>query len=155
MEFQVLTKTIPETPVMMISRTLPYARVQEISQDFDALFGYILQKGGEITGSFLRYVGECTMESMNMEICIAVKTLLPPSGDIQALTLPALKATMAQGMYKGPYTGLNAFYEKMDAWFKAQGLPYGEAPMWEIYLNNPAETPEEELLTEILFPIGT
>lgn len=53
----------------------------------------------------------------------------------------------------GPYANLESTYEKLYSW-----LPHSEhrikmAPCFECYLNDPANTPENELITDIYIPI--
>ncbi|MGF1543588.1 MAG: GyrI-like domain-containing protein [Parvularculaceae bacterium] len=60
---------------------------------------------------------------------------------------PALKT-----MHKGPYKDLGAAYDALFAHVKAGGLEAaGES--YEIYLNDPGETAEADLLTEIRLPL--
>ncbi|MFA6671527.1 MAG: MerR family transcriptional regulator [Methanoculleus sp.] len=55
-------------------------------------------------------------------------------------------------LYTGPYSGVGKAYERLFAYMGEHGLaPAG--PSRELYLNDPAEVPEEELLTEVLFPV--
>lgn len=154
MEFEVEARILPSTPVMFTARSLPYDRIREIGKDFGAITKYVARNGGKITGSFIRYVGECTMENMNMEICFSVERLLPECDGIMAKIIPENECKTARGIHKGSYEGLAMFYIEMDKWFNAQGLIHAAEPMWEIYLNNPAEVSEDDLLTEILWPIS-
>lgn len=64
--------------------------------------------------------------------------------------LPKIKA--ARIMFKGPYQGMNAVYQLINSWLaqKHYKIVY---PTREIYHNDPATTPAEELLTEILIPV--
>jgi len=64
--------------------------------------------------------------------------------------LPKIKA--ARIMFKGPYQGMNAVYQSVHSWLaqKHYKIVY---PTREIYHNDPATTPAEELLTEILIPV--
>lgn len=48
----------------------------------------------------------------------------------------------------GPYEKLRDSYGELMAWMEREGLSIG-APSWEVYVNDPDSTPEEELLTEI------
>ena len=138
---------------MFTKRRLPYDRLREVGHDYHAICCYILQNGGEITGSFVRYTDDRRLKIKDMEICFSVKELLPASGDIKAKVIPKTAAKMARGIHKGSYEGLAAFHEEMDQWFNEQGLRRASAPIWEIYINSPDDVSEEELLTEILQPI--
>lgn len=50
--------------------------------------------------------------------------------------------------HKGPYSELRTSYGKLMEYMGAEGLAMG-APTWELYVNDPDETPEDELITEI------
>ncbi len=56
--------------------------------------------------------------------------------------------------YKGPYAGLTAAYESLYRdWLPASGEEPRDAPCFEVYLNNPADTAPDDLLTDICVPI--
>ena len=62
--------------------------------------------------------------------------------------------------HHGSYQDLMKTYEQITQFLLAKGLMKSEAdwtqfmPMWEEYLNDPATTPEAELLTYIYLPIA-
>ncbi|MDQ1253964.1 MAG: hypothetical protein QG646_3178 [Euryarchaeota archaeon] len=82
-----------------------------------------------------------------------IEVALPVSGRIsvedpqmEIKTLPAIKAVSA--VYRGPYPGVEAGYNRVISFSKEKNLePFG--PSRELYLNDPAEVPEEELMTEV------
>ncbi|WP_300071803.1 AraC family transcriptional regulator [uncultured Ruegeria sp.] len=56
--------------------------------------------------------------------------------------------------FKGPYSGLHAAYHSLFGnWLPESGEEPADQPCYEIYLNDPRETPPEELLTEICLPL--
>lgn len=59
----------------------------------------------------------------------------------------ALKA-----VHTGSYEGLPQTYGMIEAYLAAHGLNIA-GPPWETWINDPAETPESELVTEIYFPL--
>ena len=61
---------------------------------------------------------------------------------------------MAVMRYKGPYAGLAAAYESLFRdWLPASGEEPRDAPCFEVYLNDPAKTAPDDLLTDICVPI--
>jgi AraC family transcriptional regulator len=61
---------------------------------------------------------------------------------------------MAVFPHRGPYEGLLATWQKvMGEWMPASGLTIRHAPTFEIYVNDPDNTPPDELLTEICIPV--
>ena len=70
--------------------------------------------------------------------------------DITVETLPPRK--VAYMVHKGPYGAISPSYEKLYRFIGDEGFSPAGSPM-EIYLNDPDETPEDELLTEIQVPV--
>ncbi len=68
------------------------------------------------------------------------------AGDVQAGRTPGGQAV--RYTHVGPYQKLGAAYEAVAAWLGPQGLTMG-MPCWELYVDDPAETPEDRLRTEI------
>ena len=75
---------------------------------------------------------------------------LPGEGDIQAGEIPGGMA--ATCMHIGPYDKITAAYEALGQWMQSNGRQ-GTGVCYEIYLNDPQQTPPEQLQTQILFPI--
>ena len=61
-------------------------------------------------------------------------------------------STVAWLTHRGAYEELGVAYHALCAWAQEQGHEQG-APMREVYLNDPAQVPIEELETQVLFPI--
>jgi effector-binding domain-containing protein len=64
--------------------------------------------------------------------------------------LPGMQALCA--LHKGPYPLVGEAYERITAYAAAHGMKLCGPPR-ELYLNDPAEVPESELLTEVQFPL--
>ncbi len=60
---------------------------------------------------------------------------------------------MARVLHKGPYQESTPTYERLFAWLESKGKKI-TGPIREIYFNDPREVPPEEILTEILAPVG-
>jgi AraC family transcriptional regulator len=75
------------------------------------------------------------------------------SQGVTIATLP--ECTALRFVHRGAYRDLRQTYDRIDEWLRERGgitepsdwARY--APMWEEYLNDPAQTPESELLTRI------
>ena len=73
-------------------------------------------------------------------------------GGLEELHIPGGKTAVLT--YKGPYAGLEAAYHSLFGnWLPESGAEPADQPCYEIYLNDPRETPPEELLTEICLPL--
>lgn len=55
-------------------------------------------------------------------------------------------------VHTGSYEGLEATYQKIEAYMAAHGHTIDGHP-WDVWVSDPGSTPEEELITEIYFPI--
>lgn len=67
-------------------------------------------------------------------------------GDVLAGETPAGRALKAA--HRGAYARLRDTYEAMEAELADAGLK-AEGTAWEVYLNDPAQTPEDDLVTEV------
>lgn len=89
-----------------------------------------------------------------------IEVALPVSGRIsvedpkmEVKTLPGIRAISV--VYRGPYQGVEAGYSRIFAYAAENNLePLGPfSPSRELYFNDPAEVPEEELMTEVQLPV--
>jgi effector-binding domain-containing protein len=91
------------------------------------------------------------MQNLDMEIGFPVMQPLPGKGEVQASQIPAGKA--ATCLHTGPYPEIESAYKALSNWVAEKGYtPTGVA--YEFYLNDPGETPPQELQTQILFPLA-
>lgn len=87
------------------------------------------------------------------DIEVAIPIIGPVSLEnsrVDIVTLPA--GRFVSVLHTGPYPGVGKAYERLFACMGERGLiPAG--PSRELYLNNPGEVSEDELLTEVQFPV--
>jgi len=128
--------------------------VQELSRVLGEAYGAIAQYIGELGEQFagppyVAYYNE-DMEDLDLEIGFPVTRELPGEGDIQASEIPAGK--VATCLHTGPYSDVEPAYNALGHWIEENGYePTGVA--YEMYPNDPDETPTEELQTQIMFPV--
>ena len=87
----------------------------------------------------------------------AIEVAIPITGSVnldgtavEVVTLPS--GRFLSVLHTGPYPGVGKAYERLFAYMGEHGLaPAG--PSRELYLNDPAEVLEDELLTEVQFPV--
>ena len=82
-----------------------------------------------------------------------IEIALPVSGRIsvedpkmEIKTIPT--ARVVSVVYRGPYPGVEAGYNRIFAYIEENNLE-NFGPSRELYFNDPAEVPEDELMTEI------
>jgi effector-binding domain-containing protein len=132
------------------TRTSVQELPKTLGEAFDALAQYLGELGEPPAGPpFVAYYNE-DMQDLDVEIGFPVARELPGRGDIQAGEIPG--GRVAACLYRGPYSGIAAAYEALSRWMEEKGYqPTGVA--YEVYLNDPDETPPEELQTQIAFPL--
>ena len=86
----------------------------------------------------------------DVEIAVPVDRKTDRTDEIRCYELAG--GTMAKIVHKGPYEASTPTYEKLFAWI-GENRKRIVGPIREVYLNDPRETPPEELLTEIYVPI--
>jgi effector-binding domain-containing protein len=86
----------------------------------------------------------------NIEIAFPIKNDIMGTDEILCYELPG--GTMAKIIHKGPYEKCNSTYEKLFEWIdKNKKIISGS--LREVYLNDPSQVSEDEILTEIYAPI--
>lgn len=89
--------------------------------------------------------------TMNVGLPVAPPALVHVDGELKAGVTPTGRALKL--VHRGPYSGIAARYEAMRAYLRDHDLP-ASGLAWEVYLNDPAATPEEALVTEIYMRLG-
>ena len=107
----------------------------------------------KVTGPiiFLCHDEEYKETDADIEIAIPVSGRISVEDPkIEIRTLPAIRAVSV--IYRGPYQGVEAGYNRVFSFARENDLePFG--PSRELYFNDPAEVPEEELMTEVLIRV--
>jgi len=85
-----------------------------------------------------------------MEVAIPVREPTAGTDRIQASELPAGRAAIA--MHIGPYDNLKDTWTALGEWMKEQALEPAGAP-WEEYLSDCDQTPPDQLMTRIVWPV--
>jgi AraC family transcriptional regulator len=128
-----------------------FTRMAEIGDKMSALMPELVAfVGDRMAGPPLARWHTWEDNAGEMEVAIPVREPMAGTDRIQASELPAGRAAVA--MHIGPYDGLKHTWNKFGAWMKEQNLEAAGAP-WEHYLNDPCETPPENLQTRIVWPI--
>lgn len=89
--------------------------------------------------------------SAEIEVAFPVPPGSVPGPGMNLYTLPG--GRMARTIHRGPYEACEPVYLKLFAWIEEQGLKI-TGPIRELYLNDPREVRPEDIMTEILVPVG-
>jgi AraC family transcriptional regulator len=150
----VAVKVLPATHALVMRKRVTRDEIAAtLGSMLPAVFAHTQRHGVALAGPpFARYP-EIGMGSMVIEAGFAVTT--PADGDpeagIEALTVPAGEAAVA--IHRGPYDGLPATFETVEAWVRAEGRSPSGPPM-EIYLTDPGEHPDPATWeTQVVLPV--
>ncbi len=151
MEFSCDLKELPDQPTLTIRTRVPSKELPAIlGASYGAIMEYLTAAGGEPAGPPFVAYHNLDMADLDVEIGFAVSEKMAGTDAIQAGQLPRGKT--ASCVFIGPYVELVNAYTALNEWVDENGYaPTGVA--YEFYLNDPGETPPEELMTQIVFPL--
>ncbi|MBN1289494.1 MAG: GyrI-like domain-containing protein [Actinobacteria bacterium] len=151
--------TVIEVPAMKVAGMRKRGKYAQIADMITAVYQYILEQGARPTGPPI-YIGHEDSEEAAMaaneagnadiEVAAPVAGEIVETDEIKSYELPGGK--MAKITHKGPYQGCANAYQKLFVWV-AENSKRITGPIREVYINDPGEVSEEELLTEIYAPI--
>jgi effector-binding domain-containing protein len=145
---------VKEQPTQKTLSIRTRAAVQDLPQVFGAGYGKIAQYLGELgeqpSGPPFAAYYNMDMDNLDVELGFPVARQLPGQDEIKAGEI--LGGRVATCLYTGPYSEIEPAYTTLMKWiadnsYEATGVSY------ELYLNDPAETPPAELQTQIIFPL--
>lgn len=143
------TVSWPVTHYVYVEKIGPFMQTAQAAWQQVHTFAAALGASNQITGAFSMYkMGPPTYRA---GFRIAAAPVELPAG------LTYLKfegGKFARYVVKGPYSQLPGATGRAWEEFGKSGLPGREAFAVENYANDPASTPEDQLITEILMPIA-
>ena len=153
MVYECEIKEQPAQPTLSIRTRTPVQEMpQVLGQAYGAIAQYLGALGEQPAGPpFVAYYN-MDMEDLDIEVGFTVSTTTAGRGNIEAGELPPGK--IATYVHKGPYSELGPAYTTLSEWIEAHGYE-AAGVAYEFYLNDPGETPPQELLTQIAFPLRT
>jgi effector-binding domain-containing protein len=101
------------------------------------------QVGGDVPGGFGSW-------RIDVAVGVDVDGLSGITGEIQLGQLPG--GPVVKYVQTGAYDLAEKSYETIDAYLEENGLIVNGAP-WEVYINDPSEVPEADLVTHIYQPV--
>ena len=132
------------------------ATMAEISvlatEGLQKVFGFLAQQGVEIAGApYLAYKnGNADFTQFDVELGIPVSEEIAVNGEFFMSKTCEGKAITAT--HKGAYKDVEAAYTAFMG-YMAENKLESTGIYYDYYLNNPADTPESELLTQVVFPV--
>ena len=119
---------------------------------YQKLWTYIAKYGKQMTGApYCKYTnGSENFMKWDIELGVPVSEPLPEQDEIYMSKTCEGKAITA--IHKGAYRDIEKTYAPMMQYL-AENKIESTGIYYDYYLNNPADTPENELLTKVVFPI--
>ncbi|MDR2696954.1 MAG: GyrI-like domain-containing protein [Holophagales bacterium] len=123
-----------------------------MGEGYQKLWAYLGQRGKEIVGApYCKYTnGSADFMKFDIELGIPVSEPLPEQDEIYMANTCEGKAITAT--HKGAYKEVEKTYAPMMQYLAENKLE-STGVYYDYYLNNPADTPESELLTKVVFPL--
>jgi len=143
-------RTEPRT-VAFVAMKGPYAKIPEA---FPKLYNWLREKGyapvGPPYGVYFNSPEQVPAEELLWEMHLPIGGDVAPSGpDEQGLGVKRVEgAEVASTMHKGPFHEVGPTFGALVGWIMENGYEIA-GPAEEVYLTDPAQTPAEELLTEV------
>jgi AraC family transcriptional regulator len=111
-----------------------------------------LQPGIEMIGFCHDDPDVTPADKVRYDACITVGPGFEPEGEIGVQEIPG--GDYAVTTHRGPYERLGETYAHLcGQWIPRQGRIVRSKPCYQLYLNDPDDTPPEELLTDIYMPL--
>ncbi len=138
-------------PTLIIRKKTSVQNLSELlGKSYGEIIIYIMELGEQPSGP--PYVAYYNTDMLNLEIEIGfpVSKKFSDKGDIKSSEIPGGK--FANCLYIGPYNEIAAAYNALTEWIENNGYE-STGVAYEIYLNDPRETPPHDLKTQIMFPL--
>lgn len=149
MQYQFVVEEKAARPTMSIrTRAAAENLPQVLGKAYGDIMNYLHEIGVQPAGAPYAGYFNMDMQDLDIEIGFPVGQVIPGRDKIQASEIPAGK--QASCLYTGPYNKIEPVYNAIMDWLPAKGY-IATGVSYEFYLNDPAQTPEAELLTEIVF----
>lgn len=140
----------PQKVLTIRTRTAGQDLPAALERGYGMIMGYLSAQGEMPIGApFVAYY-TMDMADLDIEMGLPIARDLPGEGEVRAGELPAGK--VASCIYTGPYDQMQPAYAALLQWIEAQGHPV-TGVAYEFYLNDPGDTPPEDLQTKIAFPL--
>tara|TARA_R110002096_G_scaffold47539_21_gene126778 strand:- start:28 stop:492 length:465 start_codon:yes stop_codon:yes gene_type:complete len=129
----------------------------EIGRAYEKLGALMAARGlmGDVRGMIAVYYDrpeDKAPEDLRSHAAFAVPIGTKADAPLKLLPLPGGDHAVLR--YQGPYAGLAGAYDQLfQQWLPNSGREPADGPVFELYHNTPADTPPEDLVTEICLPL--
>lgn len=138
-------------PMLVVRRRSSFEQMpQVLGQGWVEVMAVAAAAGAEPVGSPFAAFHTMDRSDFDLEIGFVFDRPVDGSGEVTAGEIPAAKTVHCT--HTGPFDQLGAAYTAMHAWMADRGLEH-DGPAYEYYLDDPADTPIEEVRTLIVIPV--
>jgi len=146
---EVLEKTTQ--PALAIRTRTPVTDLPQImGRSYQAIAQHLGEMGEQPSGPPYAAYFNMDMQDLDLEIGFPVSRALAGKAEIRSSEIPGGKH--AACLYTGPYGDIGPAYEALMQWMAEKGYE-ATGVSYEFYLNDPTQTPPQELMTQIVFPL--
>ncbi|MCL2679126.1 MAG: GyrI-like domain-containing protein [Dehalococcoidia bacterium] len=148
-----VTNLKPQIAVAMKKTAVSMEQIADVTtQGYAKLMEHLAEQGKQIAGApYLAYMnGNEDFSKFDIELGIPVSEPVPVQGEFYMSQTYDGKAITTT--YKGAYKEIEVAYVALMDYAKENALEM-TGVYYDYYISNPADTPESELLTQVVFPI--
>lgn len=154
MPYEITVRTVaPQQVAAVTLRTTLTAVGSDVQQGFGTVVQAVTVAGRHPAGApfivFHDVIDEHTDGTIEICVPVAPGTALP-AGPAHLTEIPG--GEMAVAVHRGPYAEVSPAYHYITGWIEEHGYQHAGPPR-EVYLNDPRVVSQEELLTEVQFPV--
>lgn len=145
-------KRLPAQTALVVRTSVSLETIKErMGAAFDTLMRHARETGAQFVGPPFVLYPEMPGGEFPIAVCMPVAAGAIAGDEVALEGLPAVEA--ATLLYQGPYDGMEPSWRRLMEWVGASGRrPAG--PVREIYLSDPDQVSEEDLLTELVVPLA-
>lgn len=145
--FQCELEDLEPRPALTIRLKTKAGDIAEMfDQGFSAIASYLEEKGKKPQGPPFAIYYNMDMDHLEVEFGFPVEEGIDGNASIQVSMTPSGKAVTS--LYIGPYEEAEPVYDALMKWISDNELE-ATGVAYEIYLNDPALTPPEQLKTQV------
>ncbi len=155
-DLAVSEETMSPVDVIVVAGRAPVGDIAAVSAELGARYGELLvfaeRHGLELVGQPLTLTMEPATDQWRFLAALPVRAsgTVPSEDGIELLRTRSGPALVVE--HVGPYHQLNELRRRLDGYARAHGH-VRDGAVQEIYVSDPATTPEERLLTRVIYPI--